>query len=184
MIQAEIQAQSSGTGIGDPGINSRGNTRDYTDPVPWWHYRDSAVQEFRLKGYSSSDKSLRLDYEAVNKAAQGKKQIPVFGDLQNGIDKWCVGGALIYAGSPQHKFNLWIPDRDSPASQKILRLLQARYADKDRGYVYVTRTARMYPENEGYGKPEIIITDINQISDTAPLDGGVNAPFGLFHALF
>jgi micrococcal nuclease len=75
---------------------------------------------------------------------------------------------LIYAGSIYQKFNLWIPDRDSPKAQAILRLIETRYGKEGRrNYVYVTGEASLYPRNE-QGKPQIVITDIEQLKDFPP----------------
>ncbi len=97
-------------------------------------------------------------------AAKQNQEMTIFCDLQGGINKWPGDGALVYAGSITHKFNLWIPDRDSQTSQEIIRLIQTRYAKTGRGYVYIKGTLKMYPNNEN-GKPEIVLTNLNQLSD-------------------
>jgi hypothetical protein len=62
------------------------------------------------------------------------------------------------------KFNLWIPNRESPAAIRILRLVNNRYAGQGRGYVVVTGEASRYPDNDD-GKPQIILSDAAQLSD-------------------
>ena len=75
---------------------------------------------------------------------------------------------MIYAGSIFQKFNLWIPDRDSPAAQTVLKLIENRYGGQGRrNYVYVTGEASMYPSN-AQGKPQIVITDVEQLKDFPP----------------
>jgi micrococcal nuclease len=88
-------------------------------------------------------------------------------DLQGGVNKWLSNGALIYAGSLKHKFNLWIPDQDSPTAQRILSLIESRYDVFGRGYVYVSGRAELYPPS-AKGKPQIVLTDVAQLSDLTP----------------
>ena len=163
-MEAEAYAQSKGLAIWNPDTNAGGNRRDYTTLIPWWHLRDSVVQDYRYAGSQAGVLSVRLDYEEIVVAAQAGKEITVFCDLQGGINKWPGNGALIYAGSKSHKFNLWIPDRDSAAAQTILRLIETRYANSGRGYVYVSGKASLYPPNTD-GKPQIVLTDVNQLAD-------------------
>jgi micrococcal nuclease len=163
-LAAEAQAQSQGLAIWNPATNAGGNTRDYTTLIPWWHLRDNVVQDYRYLDSQAGVLSVRLDYEEIVSAAQAGKEITVFCDLQGGINKWPGNGALIYAGSKFQKFNLWIPNRDSAAAQTILRLIETRYANYGRGYVYVSGQASLYPADPD-GKPQIVLTDVNQLSD-------------------
>ena len=159
-MAAEANAQSQGLAIWNPATNGGGNRRDYTTLIPWWHLRDSAVQDYRYLDSQAGVLSVRLNYAEIVEAAQAGKEITVFCDLQGGINKWPGNGALIYAGSKSHKFNLWIPDRDSAAAQTILRLIETRYANSGRSYVYVSGQASLY-----HGKPQIVLTDVNQLAD-------------------
>lgn len=88
-------------------------------------------------------------------------------DLQGGISRWPGDGALIFAGSPSHKFNLWIPERDSSDSQAVLRLIETRYSGRGRGYVYVSGPASLYQPAET-GKPQIVLTQAGQLADLPP----------------
>ncbi|MGB5710878.1 MAG: thermonuclease family protein [Waterburya sp.] len=163
-MAAEVNAQSQGLAIWNPETNAGGNRRNYTTLIPWWHLRDSVVQDYRSLDSQAGVLSVRLDYEAIVSSAQAGKEITVFCDLQGGINKWPSNGALIYAGSKFQKFNLWIPDRDSAVAQTILRLIETRYANTGRGYVYVSGQASLYPPNSD-GKPQIVLTDVNQLAD-------------------
>jgi micrococcal nuclease len=80
-----------------------------------------------------------------------------------GINRWPGDGALIFAGSPTHQFNLWIPDRTDDAAQAILRLIEKRYASHGRGYLYVSGQSSLYS-----GKPQIVLTGTAQLSDMPP----------------
>jgi len=161
--EAESAAQSRGIGIWDPETNAGGASRDYESLIPWWHLRDAAVCDYRGSGAAAL--SVRLDHDRIMQAAEAEREITVLCDLQGGIQKVPGDGALIYAGSRSHPFNLWIDDRESAAAQRILRLIETRYAGHGRGYVYVTGRAVMYPE-QGQGRtPEIVLTDRRQLGD-------------------
>jgi endonuclease YncB( thermonuclease family) len=166
-MEAESNAQASGVAIWNPATNAGGHQRDYSALIPWWYLRHSVVQDYRLFGIQAGALSVRIDYDAIVEAAKAGDQLTVLCDLQSGINAWTGGGALIYAGSICHKFNLWIPDRDSPAAQAILRLIETRYGRQGRNYVYVSGEASMYPPNS-QGKPQIVITDVEQLKDFPP----------------
>ncbi|NEP31919.1 MULTISPECIES: thermonuclease family protein [unclassified Moorena] len=166
-MEAEAEAQAKGIGIWDPATNAGGKSRDYTTLIPWWYLRNQVVEDYRNAGSQAGVLSVRLNYNEIVEAAKASNQITVLCDLQGGINKWPGNGALIYAGSRFHRFNLWIPDRDSQAAQTILGLIETRYAKSGRGYVYVTGTASLYPPNQD-GKPQIVITDAKQLADFPP----------------
>ena len=149
-----------------PSINADGNIRDYGPLLPWWALRASVVDDYRRSGVQAGVLSVRLDYAKIVEAAKAGGEITVLCGLQQGINKWPGDGALIFAGSVTHKFNLWIPDRDSVNSQKILRLIETRYAGHGRGYAYVSGKAEMYPDENG--KPQILLTDVSQLGDFPP----------------
>jgi len=166
-VEAEVEAQAKGLAIWNPATNAGGNRRDYATLIPWWSLRDSVVQDYRYSGIQAGTLSVRLDYDHLMEAARAGNKITVFCDLQAGINQWTGNGALIYAGSTFQKFNLWIPDKDSPAAQTILRLIETRYVNAGRGYVYVSGSASLYPPT-AVGKPQIEITDVNQLADFPP----------------
>jgi micrococcal nuclease len=166
-VEAEVEAQAKKLAIWDPATNAGGNRRDYPTLIPWWSLRDSVVQDYRYLGIQAGVLSVRLDYDHLVEAARTGNEVTVFCDLQDGINQWTGNGALIYAGSIFQKFNLWIPDKDSPAAQTILRLIETRYAKSGRGYVYVSGSASLYPPN-AEGKPQIMITEVKQLADFPP----------------
>jgi micrococcal nuclease len=165
-VEAERHAQCEGSGVWDPNVNARGNTRDYAQLLPWWHMRDSIVQEYRANGVDAGVLSVQLDYEALKEGALSRKDVTVFCDLQAGINKWVSGGAVIYAGTPQSQFNLWVPDVETPEAQRILRLIKTRYAGEGRGYVYVRGKAAMYGPAS---RPEMVLENSGQFSDACPM---------------
>ncbi len=166
-LAAERDAQAEGTGVWDETINAGGAHRDYERLIPWWYLRDSVVQGYRKAGADAGVLSVRLDYEEIREAAAAGNQMTVLCDLQGGISRWPGGGALIFAGSISHKFNLWIPDRESPEARQILGLIERRYTGQGRGYAYISGEAGRYPDNDG-GKPQIILSDAAQLSDLPP----------------
>lgn len=166
-IEAEVEAQAQGRAIWDPVTNAGGPSRDYATLIPWWHLRDSVVQDYRYLGIQAGVLSVRLDYPHLLDAARAGNTVTLFCDLQSGINQWTGNGALIYAGSKFQKFNLWIPDRDSEAAQTLLRLIETRYANSGRGYVYVSGAVSLYPPN-AEGKPQIVLTDVRQLTDMPP----------------
>jgi micrococcal nuclease len=48
-----------------------------------------------------------------------------------------------------------------------LQLIETRYANSGRGYVYVSGNASLYPPNAD-GKPQIVLTDAKQLADFPP----------------
>lgn len=166
-MEAEAEAQAKCLAIWNPATNAGGPSRDYAALIPWWHLRDGVVQDYRTLGLQSGALSVRLNYADLLEAARLGIEATVFCDLQGGINQWPGNGALIYAGSKFQKFNLWIPERDLAVAQAILRLIETRYADSGRGYVYVSGPASLYPPI-AEGKPQIVITDVNQLSDLPP----------------
>ena len=165
--EAEARAQAQRVGIWNPATNAGGNKRDYTTLIPWWGFRDGVVQDYRLLGIQAGALSVRTDYEAIVEAAKAGNQLTVLCDLQSGINAWTGGGALIYAGSVFQKFNLWIPNKESPEAQTVLRLIENRYSGQNRGYVYVSGEASLYPAT-AQGKPQIVLSNAQQLKDFPP----------------
>ncbi|MBF2074762.1 MAG: thermonuclease family protein [Synechococcales cyanobacterium C42_A2020_086] len=166
-MEAEVEAQAQGRAIWNPATNAGGPSRDYSTLIPWWHLRDSVVQDYRYLGIQAGVLSVRLDYGHLLDAARAGNTVTLFCDLQAGINQWTGNGAVIYAGSKFQKFNLWIPDRDSEAAQTILQLIETRYANSGRGYVYVSGVVSLYPPS-AEGKPQIVLTDVRQLADVPP----------------
>ena len=123
-LGTETLAQADALGIWDKYINGGGDSRDYEELLPWWHMRGTLVQDFRDRGVQVGVKSVRLDYHEIVEAGRSNSPVTVFCDLQGGIQRWPGDGAVIFAGSPTHKFNLWVADRYSTAGSQILRLIQ------------------------------------------------------------
>lgn len=161
---AEADAQAANRAIWDPDMNAGGPTRPYDTLRPWWAFRGAVVEDYRralAAGTAAEVLSVRLDYAALLDAARAGAQVTVLCDLQEGIKRWVGGGAVIWAGSPQHKFNLWIPDVETDVAQQIVRLVQLRYAGTGRrSYVYARGDAELFGTT-----PQIVLTSLDQLSD-------------------
>ncbi|MDX1991978.1 MAG: thermonuclease family protein [bacterium] len=159
--RAEREAQATGGAIWNPALGNRG---DYDVLIAWWSQRALIVEDYRRTGLDTGVLSVRIDYQTIVNAAENDQTITVLCDLQAPMQQWPGGGALIYAGSPTHKFNLWIPEFETEAKQPIVRLLNTRYIGTNkRNYVYITGQASLYG-----GKPQIVLESLDQISDFPP----------------
>ena len=160
LVIAEAEAQAHNRVIWNPLTNQCSKSRDYGALLPWWGLRASIVEDYRQTGVPAGVLSVRLEYQQLLDVAKANQVATIFCDLQGGISKWTGGGALIYAGSKHHKFNLWIPEAQSEEVAPLLRLIEKRYTDQGRGYAYVSGKVEMY-----HDKPEIVLTRLDQISD-------------------
>lgn len=158
--EAEALSMTRGIGVWDKSINEGGKSRDYSQLIPWWHLRSGIVNDYRKYAIQAGVSSVRLDYEDIVSAASNEEMMTVLCDLQGGISMRPGSGALIFAGSRKHKFNLWIPNRDDPEAVEIIRLIENRYADYGRSYVYVSGQVITYNN-----KPQIVLESFNQLSD-------------------
>lgn len=160
-MAAEAQAQAHEHVIWDPLFNSGGPSRDYRTLLPWWSMRDGIVQDYRTDPRAANALSVRLDYRKILEAAAEREHVTVLCDIQQGVERWPGDGALIFAGSKHHRFNLWIPNATSAGSASIIRLIERRYAGEgQRGYVYVCGEAKTFNDT-----PEIVLKSISQLSD-------------------
>lgn len=59
----EAYTQYRGLAIWNPATNACGNQRNYTTLIPWWHLRDSVVQDYRYIDSQAGLLSVRLDHD-------------------------------------------------------------------------------------------------------------------------
>ena len=163
MIAAEIEAQANNLGVWNPQVNRGKRKRNYNLLVPWWSLRASIVDNYRTYGIASGVLEVRLDFPKILAAARAEEYVTVFYDLQGGVSKWLDNGALIYDGTKDHRLKLWIPNTNTEEMKPLLQLLKNRYFGLGRGYVYISGQLHMYRD-----KPEIILSEINQLSDFSP----------------
>jgi micrococcal nuclease len=167
-MEAEAEAQAIRSVVWDPDYNGVGQWRDYYRLVPWWWLRASVVEDYR-RLTPSHVLSVRLDYQRLVQLINTDMFVTVLCDLQTGVKRW-PGGAVVYAGSPQHQFNLWIPER-SEEMVPLITLIEKRYSGQEeksysglgRGYVYVSGGITEYNN-----KPQIELTDTSQLSNVPP----------------
>lgn len=162
---AEALAQANNLVIWDPTYNGGGPSRDYADLTPWWSLRALVVEDFRRLTQHNDVLSVRLDYQKLLDMMGTNQTVTILCDLQSGVNRWTGNGAVIYAGSVHHKFNLWIADARSEDAAPLIRLIEKRYAGQGRGYVYVTGEVEDYR-----GRPQIELTAWDQLTDIPPVD--------------
>lgn len=168
-IVAERRAQVKYIGVWDQiGVNGS-EMRNYPMLGVWWSLRARIIEEYRNYQKNYPDKPIwntRLEYQDLIELAEGEKEVTIFTELK---DFKRVGGihGIIGIGSIHQPFTVFLPNIDDPSGQKIISLLQNRYIPSGlnhlrRSYAYITGKLMMYN-----GKPEIILTDVEQIKDSA-----------------
>jgi micrococcal nuclease len=160
MSIAEAHAQASQLGIWNEKTNAGGERRNYERLIPWWVMRSQVIETYRRKGIKNGVLSIRLDYDKILNGLDSGQAVSVLCDLQAGVNQYPGDGALIYAGSRFHKFNLWIPDIHRAAGRSILHLVERRYSGKGRGYLYIRGTVTTFA-----GVPQIELLALEQLSD-------------------
>ena len=164
LIGAEAAAQADNAVIWNPATNAGGASRPYERLIPWWEWRGGIVEEYRRLGAASGILDVRLDYDRILAMMGTGQRATILCDMQAGIQPWRGGGALLYVGSVEHPFNLWIDDAESEPMAPLLRLLETRYAGSGkRNYVYVSGEVEAYR-----GRPQIVLTSTGQLSDVPP----------------
>lgn len=159
--RAEAAAQADNLMIWNPSVPNRG---DYVNLIAWWSQRASIVEDYRRFGLDAGALSVRLDYQTVLTAAAADQFATVLCDLQSDVQPRTGGGAVVYAGSPEHKFNLWIPNAEDESNEALLRLIERRYTGTGRrNYVYVSGNLSLYN-----GVPQFVLSQISQLSDFPP----------------
>ena len=106
LLAAEAEAQAADLVIWNPTTNAGGASRPYDRLLPWWERRAGFVEDFRRVGAPAGALDVRLDYNRITAAMATGGKVTIFCDLQAGVQPWRGGGALLYAGSVQHPFNL------------------------------------------------------------------------------
>lgn len=166
--KAEMEAQRRKIGVWDQLTVNGSEQRNYSLLGTWWKLRAAIIDEYRkIKAKDSSIFNTRLDYATLKEKAQAGEKATVFTELRS-IER--VGGCsgLVFIGSNQQPFNLYIPDIDSPEGQEIVNLLETRYMSSGedypkRSYGYVTGELSTF-----HDKPQIVLFSADQITDDVP----------------
>ena len=170
---AERRAQAGDLGLWDQLAVNGAVARDYALLGVWWELRALLIDRFRRARAADTTGDLlnsRVDYATLLHRAGAGDTITVFLELR---EMQPVGRhALIDTGSLAQPFKVFIPDADSPEKEPLRRLLANRYLGVDetrpaRNYAYVTGPLQLF-----HDRPELVLTDIGQLSDQPPLSGG------------
>ena len=99
--------------------------------------------------------------------ARARKETSIFMELRD-FTPTSGDHILFSTGSRAQPYQLFIPKGNSDG-EGIMNLLLSRYAPKverypRRSYAFVTGPTKIFPNDET-GRPEIIVTDPNQIND-------------------
>lgn len=167
---AERQAQAGDLGLWDQLAVNGTVARDYALLGVWWELRALLIDGFRQARAADTTGDLlnsRVDYATLLERAGDEETITVFLELRE--MKPTGRHALIDTGSLAQPFKVFIPDADSPDRGLLRRLLANRYLGSNdtlpaRNYAYVTGPLKLFND-----RPEIVLTDIEQISDQPPL---------------
>jgi len=190
-LDAEREAMAEAAGIWDRRVWVHPGPDPYVPLAAWWGFRDALIHDHRRFMASALATRLRYpvkdargDYEELCEAGGATPKhltaptstFTVFVDLGPKDDTLGYGGvmravgsndACLYAGDRRHRFNLWVPNRDSEEALKILDLVERRYAGAGkRNYCYVTGAVQVYKPKR---RPQITLTDAGQITDYPPL---------------
>ncbi len=147
--------------------------RNYARLMVWWELRARIIDDFRAAKAAGVVNLLntRLDYTKLVEKAQNQESVTVFMELNEGET---VGQLhyVIKTSSFAQPFQLFLPFEDQPEIEEIKQLVANRYAATGedfprRNYAYITGPLKLFN-----GRPEMVVTSADQISDTPP-GGGV-----------
>ncbi len=164
-VEAEREAQRRRLGVWDQTTVNGVEIRNYAALGTWWQLRASIIDEYRkLKAVDDSVLNTRLDYAALEAKAEAGESATVFTELYS-LSRTGGRHGLIDIGSDQQPFKLFLPEIDAPAGEEISNLLGTRYFSHGEGrprrsYAYVTGPLGMFR-----GRPQMVLTSAEQISD-------------------
>ena len=166
---AERQAQAGDLGLWNQLAVNGALARDYALLGVWWQVRALLIDDFRRARALDTTGDLlnsRVDYARLLERAGEEETITVFLELRELIP---IGRhALIDTGSLAQPFKVFIPDAESPDKEPLRRLLANPYLGSNdarpaRNYAYVTGPLKLFDD-----RPEIVLTEIEQLSDQPP----------------
>ncbi len=166
-MEAEREAQIANRGVWNQIEVNGSEVRNYAALGVWWYLRAEIIQNYRRFKQANANANIfntRLDYEQLLELAKAEEEATIFTELRNPRR---VGGnnMLIGIGSIEKPFSVFIPKVDEAAGQKIMSLIKNRYISTNsehprRSYAYIQGKLSMYRD-----KPQIIVTNVNQIID-------------------
>ena len=151
-------------------MNPNTAPRNYAQLMVWWELRARLIDDFRAARAVAPPGTLlntRIDYTTLVEKAMVGETATVFMELTQGETRGIH--YTIKTGSRSQPFQVFLPNADDPKIRAVLNLLRARYvADGEdfprRNYAYVQGPLKMFK-----GRPEIVVTEASQISDTPPV---------------
>jgi len=163
--RAERHAQRQRIGVWDQIAVNGSVMRDYAALGTWWQLRAEVIDDYRAR--KQTDPSLlntRLDHAKIAAKAQAQEAATVFTEVSS-IRRVGANSGLIFTGSHEQPFDLFLPDMDSAAGQEVMKLLETRYisggeSQPRRSYAYVTGELSMFG-----GKPQMVLDSADQITD-------------------
>jgi len=169
--QAERSAQSDHLGVWDQITHNGSSMRNYAALGTWWDQRARIIEHYRdikLRKPESNLYNTRLDYSRLLEIARAREETSIFMELRN-FTPTSGDHILFSTGSLAQPYQLFIPNGNSGDGEGIMNLLLSRYVSEGeqhprRSYAFVTGPTKMFPNDET-GRPEIIVTDPNQIND-------------------
>lgn len=165
---AERAAQAARRGVWDQLTVNGTEARNYALLGVWWELRAELVEESRrvLAARPGSVLDSRLDYARIAELAAGGATVTVFTELSE-LKRIGARKAIITIGSTHQPFKLFLPNLLSQSGQAMARLVETRYVGDEqrprRSYAYVTGPLQLFA-----GQPEIVLDDVDQISDAPP----------------
>ncbi|MEL6599311.1 MAG: thermonuclease family protein [Pseudomonadota bacterium] len=171
---AERAAQTAHVGVWNQleanGVTSEDAApRNYPQLTVWWELRARIIDDYRAHVAATPGTVLntRLDYDAIVQAADRNETATIFMELK---DHFAIGDSHhgFTSGSRELPFQVFMRDVDEEAGRAALQLALYRYvaegeAKPRRNYAYITGALKLFR-----GRPEIVVTGTDQISDTPP----------------
>lgn len=167
-LSAEHEAQIQNIGVWNQIAVNGSEMRNYALLGVWWQMRAEKIEIYRQYRKDPAHPAVldpTFDYGQLKGLAENEEAVTIF----TVVDKLQrVGGkhGLIKIGSENRPFNIFIPEIDEPAGQKLWNLFANRYLSGDDlhprlSYAYITGPLQVYR-----GTPEIVLTDVSQLSDS------------------
>lgn len=164
---AEREAQMADRGVWNQIAVNQSELRNYAALGVWWQLRAKVIEEYRRFRATHGTEVLepRLDYDTITTLAAADSNARLFLELS---EMTRVGGrhGLIRVGSQDRPFDVFIPRIDEPDGEKLVTLLTSRYIPGNQEHPRVSYAYLQGPLSTFRDRPQIVITDLNQISDS------------------
>jgi micrococcal nuclease len=171
-LAAEQMAQADNVGVWNQLVVNGTEARNYALLSVWWYLRAEVIQGYRRFKQQFPEAVIyntRSDYQTLlelSSEASEAANVTIFTELRE--PRRLGSNMLIGIGAVKQPFNIFIPDVDLPERRAVLSGIMNRYVATDdvhprRSYAYVTGRLKQYR-----GTPEMVVTDLQQITDYPP----------------